>query len=462
MLLFVILACGTTPVVDTAVTTETTTSTIETAVATGTTDPASHQSKYFGAIDSRLDINYGSLVTVSWDQPAQENVYIAFEVDPGEWRTTPTQNLSVGPAQFLLLGIPYDTDFSFHIVSTASTSDTFTRATGTLPLGFPAPTLLTYEPDATVSNDRFLIGSANEDAVGWAAGTYWKFIVDRLGRVVWAEKTLDKHWTIYARIALSGTEILWDEASWWAYYDFGAQSKVSRKKIDGTVTQSWDTPGLHHAFVELGTGEIAWGSAMSWTNESLVKRFEDEPIQTIWDCKSIDDGTGNCQSNTLYWNQETDTFLYSFYTTNSVVEIDHKTGDTLKLWGDLKGAWAFDPPESQFWWQHGLNILDNGNLLLSTKSDYTPWETLAVEYEIDEKNETLRRVWSFGEGEAIYGSTAGEAHRLANGNTLHNYGAAGRLREVTSIGEVVWDLDWGENRLIGRTIFTDDLYRFAP
>ena len=461
MILLAVLACGHTPT-ETSSLIETATETIETSVVTGTTDPASHQSSHFGLVQSRIDKNYGTLVTLSWSQPVQDDVHVAFEVAPDEWRTTPAQNLSVGPAQFLLLGIPYDTDFSFRIVSTLHTSESFTRSTGALPQGFPKPTLLTYQPDATHPGDRYLIGSTNEDAVGWAPGVYWKFIVDRLGRVVWTEKTENKNWTIYARIALSGTEILWDEASWWAYYDFGENSKVYRKKIDGTVVQTWETPGLHHAIVELASGEIAWGSSQSWVNETLVKRLDDSPLETIWDCKSIDSGKSNCQSNTLFWNQETDTFLYSFYTTNSAVEIDHKTGETLKQWGDLKGAWQFDPPESQFWWQHGLNILENGNLLLSTKSDYTPWETLVTEYEIDEKNETLRRVWSFGEGEELYGSTAGEAHRLSNGNTLHNYGSAGRIREITPAGEIVWDLDWGENRLIGRTIFTDDLYRFAP
>ena len=87
------------------------------------------------------------------------------------------------------------------------------------------------------------------------------------------------------------------------------------------------------------------------------------------------------------------------------------------------------------------------------------------EYDIDDDGQVLNQIWSFGVGEGVHARTAGEAHRLENGNTLHNYGSAGRLREVTDAGEVVWDVAWdhgGQNRLIGRSIFTDSLYNFAP
>jgi len=90
------------------------------------------------------------------------------------------------------------------------------------------------------------------------------------------------------------------------------------------------------------------------------------------------------------------------------------------------------------------------------------WETAAREYEVDDASETLVEVWNFGLGEGIYGDTAGEAHRLENGNTLHNYGSAGHLREVTSEGEIVWEVEWPGNKLLGRTVFLEDLYAFAP
>ena len=55
----------------------------------------------------------------------------------------------------------------------------------------------------------------------------------------------------------------------------------------------------------------------------------------------------------------------------------------------------------------------------------------------------------------------GEAHRLPGGNTLHNYGSAARLREITPDGEVVWDADWDAGYM-GRSEPVADLYALAP
>ena len=52
----------------------------------------------------------------------------------------------------------------------------------------------------------------------------------------------------------------------------------------------------------------------------------------------------------------------------------------------------------------------------------------------------------------------GEAHRLPRGNTLHNYGTAARIREVTPEGEVVWDVGFSQGSWLGRTTPIANLY----
>ena len=90
-------------------------------------------------------------------------------------------------------------------------------------------------------------------------------------------------------------------------------------------------------------------------------------------------------------------------------------------------------------------------------------ETVAREYELDEAGDVLVQVWSFGVGEGVYGSEMGEVARLPNGNTLHNYGEAMRLREATQDGTVVWDVAWPEQGMtLGRTTPLTDLYELAP
>jgi hypothetical protein len=57
----------------------------------------------------------------------------------------------------------------------------------------------------------------------------------------------------------------------------------------------------------------------------------------------------------------------------------------------------------------------------------------------------------------------GEAHRLPNGNTLHNTGSDSRLREFAPDGTVVWELDWmGNDVEIGRSTPITDLWALAP
>jgi hypothetical protein len=409
-----------------------------------------------------------SIVYVTWEQAeAAAGVVVEYSVDDGKWMETPAQDLGAGSAAFMLLGIPYTAEFAYRIRLEAQTSDEHTASAGALPAGLPTPDLLLADEDAWFADGQYLILSVNGDTGGWTGGDYWKIIVDRQARVVWAQMTEDEYWTIFARISRDGDDILWDESSFWAEWDQGASSRVVRTKIDGTIVESVDTPGLHHAFVELEDDVLAWGAA-TFSTEKLVKRTGAGAVEVIWDCDRFHSDTNtsaSCQSNTLFWDEPSDTFLMSFYTTSTVTHIDHQTGQTLRYWGNMDGPWVFAPEESLFSWQHGVHFTEEGTLLLSTHTVLGDLETVVREYDIDDNGQILNQIWSFGVGEGVHARTAGEAHRLDNGNTLHNYGSDGRLREVTEDGEVVWDIAWdhgGQSRLIGRSIFTDSLYHFAP
>jgi hypothetical protein len=67
--------------------------------------------------------------------------------------------------------------------------------------------------------------------------------------------------------------------------------------------------------------------------------------------------------------------------------------------------------------------------------------------------------WHLPSAEPIF---AGEAHRPANGNTLINSGTEPVVREVMRDGVVVWEIQWGVPRFIGRAVLLEDLYAFAP
>ena len=432
------------------------------------TGPSGYAEAMVADVAWSLHPEIGSLVHVTWEQLAAATVYVEFRVDEGAWLRSPARDVGAGPQRDLLLGLPFGSAFTFRVINDFGdgplAAEPVLAETGPLPAGFPAIVMMESAPDLWDPSGRYLIGSVNEDAGGWTGGNYWKWIMDRGGRIVWAHLTPDHHWTLYLRVSHDGDDLLWDQQTFWPEWDEGAGSRVHRWKIDGTVVETTPTPGLHHAYAELADETLVWGAA-DWESEELVRRTPEGLVETIWDCDDFHAQVGShemCQSNSLFWNEATDTFLYSFYTTSTVVEIDRASGETLRWFGHLPGAWDFEPADSTFFWQHGAVYTDEGTLLLSTYHEEMIPEGVVREYSLDEDDQTLQQIWHFGEDEHVWAVTAGEAHRLPGGNTLHNYGSGGRLREITPDGQVVWDVYFGGERLLGRTEFVDDLYAFAP
>lgn len=115
-------------------------------------------------------------------------------------------------------------------------------------------------------------------------------------------------------------------------------------------------------------------------------------------------------------------------------------------------------PEFEWnWYQHALELCDDGNLLLFDNGDNRNWGngevySRAVEYAINEENMTVQQVWAFGK---VYGAEAfspivSDVDALDNSNhVLFSPGAIaggpsnsriGRILEVNkSNGEVVFD-----------------------
>ncbi|MFH1468278.1 MAG: aryl-sulfate sulfotransferase [Pseudomonadota bacterium] len=418
-------------------------------------------------------------VTFTLTDPAEVRVEFR-PTDDADWLSTPSQTLAAGPASFLLLGLPHESDFVFRVLADFGAGATEgaeqVGATGAWPEGLPVARLNASDPERYDPTARYLITSVDQTGGGWQPGTFWKVILDRQGRTVWALKTPSNLWTTYMRVAENGEDLLYDAFSYYAVWDGGAASEVHRIKIDGSLVHTYATPGGQHAYADLPDGSIAWG-ASGFHEEHLDIVDLEGDRQTLWDCMDFQDERGiegDCKHNSLSWDAATDSFLYSLYTSASLVQIQRAGGATLRVFGETWGDYAFDPEDSAFWWQHGAVFTDAGTLLLSTHTSpdiaAPDQETVVREYAVDDESMTLTQIWSFGVGEGLSAQNAGEAHRLANGDTLQNLGTCGIIREITPAGKVVWDVDWREDapaeemdaRLVGRSVFVEDLYAFAP
>jgi hypothetical protein len=463
------MGCGSAEKTDTAGSSGETGGTAETG-ETGDSSPSTPFE--IQGVAATLHDAYESLVYVTWEQSAAGSAHVTFSFDKDAWQNSPSEEVSEGAQSQLLLGIPYGDTVTYRVVVEVEgeeyTSEEGTIETGEAPSSVPEPTALSGDETLWDEGMTHVLLSMNGDTSPF---DMWVFIFDRQGRVVWAHELPPINISLHPRLSYDETELLIDYNTYWALYDGGERSTIMRMKIDGAEVIEYETPGLHHPFTELADGSIAYGKAVDsvYTGvgmEELVLIDSKGEESTLWRCEDLFEelelsAYAYCQSNTLTYDAVHDHFLFSMYSLDTIIVIDASTGATVRSYGNLDTSWAFDPEESRFWWQHGGYMTEAGTLLTSTKDEENGRETVVREYEIDEANESLVQIWSFGEGEGIYGSEMGDAHRLDSGNTLHNYGSAARLREVTSDGQVVWDVNWN-NSFMGRSAPITDLWALLP
>ena len=440
--------------------------------STTTTDDTADTSQTvpqgFSVTDLQVTVHedMGSILVATWSQTGTASTWLEFSVDAGEWLTSPSTEREAGAAEELALGAPFEAEVQLRVAWEGGETKAITATTDDLPEGAPVALAVEGNPSAWDAASPYVLLCMYGDNYSESLRGVWAVIIDRQGRVVWAKEINQFRVSLQTQLSYDGTSILIDQNSFWAIFDGGASSSIERVNIEGEVLESWDTPGLHHPFTELPDGTIAWGSVDGqFVDESLKTLSPDGTERTLWSCrdflKTEADGGGPgayCGSNTLFYNASTDTFLYSFFSMETIVEIDYKTGDTVRYFGHTgENTWAFDPPESAFWWQHGAHITEWGTLLVSTKGENNAKETILREYAIDKDNQTLIEVFSFGTGEGLYGDTMGEADYTISGNIQHNLGSLTRIREITPEGVVVWDVDWDAS-MLGRSSPVPDLY----
>ncbi len=435
----------------------------------GGDDSASQGEAPVASIRASLHEPIDSLILLEWEQLGPASTWVEFSADGETWLQSPARELEAGSQEQLLLGVPYDSQASYRLVCDQGEgpleSALGSIATGQQPEGVPTLQVLSSRREAWDPELDYVLASIDvQNEAGVSVGTY-SFIFDRGGRVVWAWETPALRATIHPRVASDGASFLIDYGSYWAIFDGGAASQVARITIDGTELARYDTPGMHHPFTDMADGSIVWTATDDDDMDTLMRLNPEGETETIWGCNKLHEELGiqtYCASNTVAWNEPDDSFLVSFYSTNTVVQVDRAGGEPIRWFGQLPGGWSFDPEDSTFWWQHGVHFTEAGTLLVSAKETSMGTETVVREYELDQESQSLVQIWTFGDGQGVYGAEMGEAHRLSGGNTLHNYGSGARVREITAGGEVVWDLDFSSGTYLGRTTPIADLYDFLP
>ncbi len=420
---------------------------------------------WLGETSWEIHDTIGSIVQVRWDQDVEATSWVEYRVDADEWRSSPATERGEGEQEQLLLGVPYDHKLQLRVVverdGVRERGPTLAAHTDLPPSGVLEPVLLAADPERWEPTGNWLLGSLNTSMPGWQTGTYYTFILDRRGRLVWALETADLHMTLQARASVDGASILADDNTWWSTWDFGTPCAVNRYTLDGILQESIEIPNANHPFTELPDGRLAWWGMPGDGEGELRISDGSGGYTTTWSCLTFLEELGlegSCLANTVSYHPSDQSFLISLALQDLVIHLDGLSGEVVRLYGQHEQAWGFDPPESGFWMQHGVAYTDAGTLLLSTHQAEEDETGVVREYELDHLEGQLRQIWSYGEDQGVQASLGGEAQRLPGGNTLHNYGTTPRVKEITPEGEVVWDADWRVERLLGHTTWLEDLY----
>jgi len=451
--------------------------TSETFSSTDTTPPTSQDTGTSAAFDApqisavtaRLHETFGTLVYVEWDQLEAATVYVEFSFDDDDWRSTPAVAASPGAQSHLLLGAPHDSAVRYRVVNDFGSgplvADEQVISTDVAPEDMPRVQLVSGDEARWDPESAYLFLSISEPGRGTQAigEDWWVLILDRLGRVVWARETPNAT-SFHPRVSYDGTDLFVDQSTVYSLWDSGAASTILRMKIDGTIVDTYATPGLHHPYTDTADGSLVWAATGRGGNETLEKlpAGGGEQVQ-VWDClehlQPID-LRASCGSNTLSWVEETDSFLFSLYSEHTIFEISHATGEVARSFGQFPGSWRFVPDDVTFYWQHGGHYTDAGTLIVSTSESTAESAMVLREFSLDEETETITEIWNLGVGAGLDNLYMGEPHRLSNGNTLQNAGAIPMMREATPAGEIVWEVSWEIDHWLGRSTPVSDLYLF--
>ena len=416
-----------------------------------------------------------SLVVVRWQQERAEDVRIEYSIDPGVWSSTPLIRGFAGTNEQVIAGIPFATGPSellvpWRVVPEAG-GPAFDAPDPIVAVqvdpDLPLPFLIESDPSAWEEEGDYLLTSINQENGGWTGGRYWVAVYDRQGRPVWARRVPNRHWSLYPQLSADGTYLLWDEATKWSDNDDGEGSLVHRTFLDREIDVI-PTPGLHHGFVELPNGALAWGSqsASHGELESIVEKDAGSPVErVVWRCEDwLEEpySSAGCESSGISYSQLRNSYIISLFTNGAVVEVDRNIGAALWWAGELPSSYGFSPTQSSFSFPYGVNYSPTGTLLVSTelvapRGGGAPVRSTGVrEYKLQMRDELLVEEWVYDSG--VLASSNGHVERLPSGNTLHLLGSASQVVEVDRAGRRVWHIDFDGSRLLGRGEFLPDLY----
>ncbi len=239
----------------------------------------------------------------------------------------------------------------------------------------------------------------------------------------------------------------------------GSSGAIVELDWDSRVVWEYRNPMIHHDFQRLDNGNtlvLLWERIPAELTSQIKGgyRADDDPEQMLGDVVEEIAPDGSTVHRWESWHHlsvEEDVIcplegrkewthgnavsltprgelLVSYRQTSTIGLVDRDSGDFRWKWGP-----------GQVSHQHHPTFLDNSRVLLFDNGCHRRGVDFSRLVEVDP--ETGKIEWEYAANPAIsfYSYNISSAQRLPNGNTLACEGAAGRIFEVTSAKELVWE-----------------------
>lgn len=245
--------------------------------------------------------------------------------------------------------------------------------------------------------------------------------------------------------------------------------------LDSEIIFKTNSNGHHHEFIK-STKNTYFGIKNDWVyelnhcedplNEYVYwqgsKYIEyDEEGNNIWEwstldylnhtdfnpifCNGINPNSFDwTHSNSVLYDQNTNSVMVSLRNISRIVNIDYETGEI--NWQIGQEEYMSDSLnvniDFDFSGQHSLRLLENGHILFFDNHAYlTPRNSKCVEFSVNSDFNNFSLEWEYTLPDNLYSHNRGECERVENGNTLISTGYEGQLLEVTPDKELVWNLE---------------------
>ena len=316
---------------------------------------------------------------------------------------------------------------------------------------------------------------------------YFSAAIDKTGREIWNSGNTD---FVYYGTSQNGNVF-------GANLILGSDNNLPGSEIDFEGNVIWQEPNdefLHHDLILLPNGNYlgivettslgpipigSWTSSFQtfgfqangiidefpWVGDKIVE-WDRDTKEVVWswsvfDYFSIEDfdrigGTWNeaLQSlrydwthiNAVIFDAEESSIYISVRHLSRISKIAYPSGDVIwNLGHDMPSGDVHLGTDIGFSFQHGLQKLENGNILTLDNGNLSPEFrgtsqpiTRAIEIQIDGLEAST--IWSHELAPDLFGFASGNAQKLPNGNVLiTTVGGGGRSVEVNASGDIVWE-----------------------